>query len=107
MEYETSLKLAGIYFLMDDEHPGQYNSLITQTKIDVWKGDDEARSFFLQLLWDMVKPFLSLSSTDLMAYLTASMNPREPLVKTMAIQEVKEVEKETKKKTGSFATMEL
>lgn len=74
VEYETTLKLGAIYFLMNDEHPGRYNPLITNKKVETWKADDEARGFFLQLVWDTVKPYIELSSRDLLDYLTADQS---------------------------------
>src|ERR1700741_2977501 len=76
VEYETTLKLGAMYFLMDDEHPGRYNPITIQRKIDIIKADDDLRAFFLQTVWDMVKPYTDLSSKDLMDYLTAAMDPR-------------------------------
>jgi hypothetical protein len=71
VEYETTLRLGAIYYLIEGEHPGRYNPITTNKKVDLWKEDEEARSFFLQAVWDMVKPYTELSSRDLLAYLTA------------------------------------
>lgn len=113
VEYETTLKLGGIYFLMNDEHPGLYNPLTTNKKLEIWRADDEARGFFLQLVWDTVRPYTQLSSADLLTYLTAEQDPTRKARKMTASDELKQKKQETgaanskQKASGSFNTIKL
>lgn len=108
VESETTLKLGAIMFLSEDEHPGRYNPIHTQSKIDLWKADDEARGFFLQFVWDIIKPYTELSSKDLMDYLTAtthSNKARKAIGSSPSKVQAQEAGTKSSPNTGKYNTL--
>jgi len=68
-EEETLLKLATVYFTMNDENPKKYNALEQQAKIDAWDIDREAKDFFLCRAVEITEFFGTTSDKDILMYL--------------------------------------
>ena len=68
-EEETFLKLATVYFMMNDEDPETYSSIDQQKKKDAWEVDKDAKDFFLCRAAEVTRFFGTTSDKDILLYL--------------------------------------
>jgi len=68
-EEETFLKLATVYFMMNDEDPNKYSSIDQQKKKDAWEVDREAKDFFLCRAAEVTRFYGTTSDKDILMYL--------------------------------------
>lgn len=68
-EEETLLKLASVYFVMNDEDPYHYVSSQQQKKFDAWDIDIEAKDFFLCRAAEITGFYGNTSDKDILLYL--------------------------------------
>lgn len=68
-EEETFLKLATVYFMMNDEDPYKYSDIDQQKKKDAWEVDSEAKDFFLCRAAEITRFYGTTSDKDILMYL--------------------------------------
>lgn len=68
-EEETLLKLASVYFVMNDEDPYHYIPSQQQAKKDAWDIDGEAKDFFLCRAAEITNFYGTTSDKDILMYL--------------------------------------
>jgi predicted porin len=66
---ETLFSLATTYVFDENEPPASYSHALANDKIQRWKADDEATSFFLGFAWTLTKQYDTMSELDLDTYL--------------------------------------
>lgn len=69
VEEKTLLKLATIYFTMDNEDETKYINSEQLKKIDAWDADPEAKDFFLCTSAKLTNRFGDFSPEDILKYL--------------------------------------
>lgn len=69
LEEQTLLKLATVYFTMDNEDESKYLRSEQQHKMDAWDSDSEAKDFFLCASARLTGFFGDFSSEDILKYL--------------------------------------
>ncbi len=79
-EEETLLKLASIYFMMNDEDPHHYVNSQQQVKLDAWDIDKEAKDFFLCMEEEITNYYGTTSDKNKLMYL----NQNQPELKKAA-----------------------
>ena len=68
-EEKTLLKLATVYFTMDDEDPNHYISREQERKIDAWDADPACKDFFLCRGAEITQFYSDTSDKDILMYL--------------------------------------
>jgi len=68
-EEDTLLKLASVYFVMNDEDPQHYLPSEQQKKYNAWDIDREAKDFFLCRGAEITRFFGTTSDKDILMYL--------------------------------------
>ena len=68
-EEDTLLKLASVYFMMNDEDPQHYLPSEQQKKHDAWDIDSEAKDFFLCRAAEVTRFYGTTSDKDILMYL--------------------------------------
>lgn len=68
-EEKTLLKLATVYFTMDEEDPLHYIGSQQQKKLDAWDADQDAKSFFLCRAAEITQFYGDTSDKDILMYL--------------------------------------
>jgi len=67
-EEETLLGLASVYFFMEGERVDDFNQVVANEKIELWKKDPEAKSFFLKRAFERTKVYMLMLEADMPDY---------------------------------------
>lgn len=68
-EPEILINLATCYVFLNDEKNEGYKDFIQQQKLDLWKSDNDARSFFLQFAVQYTSKYSELQRLNVLDYL--------------------------------------
>ena len=80
-EEDSLLELAACYVLIEGEDPEEPNVATNQRKVQLWKEDSQARSFFLRWAYDLTQKSSGLQGSDILTYLDQTAAAAEMLVK--------------------------
>jgi hypothetical protein len=83
-EEETFLKLATVYFVMNDEDETKYNLDEQELKIKVLKADEELKSFFLSAAAEHTKNYSKVSQETIMKYLEENQEELQKIEKYLS-----------------------
>lgn len=68
-EEKSTLDLAGVYFLLEDEDPKEYSETFAERKRVIWQEDEACRGFFLRMGFAITKKFPNMSENDLLKFM--------------------------------------
>lgn len=68
-EEVTLLNLAASYFVIEGENPKDLDTFYLDKKIELWKKDSIAKSFFLQRAYELTSNYGSMSVSNIQDYL--------------------------------------
>lgn len=78
-EEETLIELALCYYVMEDEDETSLDSISRLKKIEVFKSDEDARSFFLRGAFTHTIKYSDMSEEDILEYLRTNGPEKERL----------------------------
>lgn len=68
-EEKSILEFVSIYYLLEDEDPGDYNEVFTERKMKMFEENKDMKGFFLDIGLSLIETFSKLPAKDLKTYL--------------------------------------